>query len=126
MADMKCRTALAGVFVAAFLALVGAQPAQRFDLLIRNGRIMDGTGNPWFPADIGVLNGRIAAIGKLEWRPSRADDRCGGQVRGAWVHRTFFEPHQHSEGVDYVFINGTAVVDSGKLTHATPGKVLVR
>jgi len=39
---------------------------------------------------------------------------------------TFFEPHQHSEGVDYVFINGTAVVDAGKLTHATPGKVLVR
>ena len=39
---------------------------------------------------------------------------------------TFFEPHQHSEGIDYVFINGTAVVDAGKLTHATPGKLLVR
>ncbi len=39
---------------------------------------------------------------------------------------TFFEPHQHSEGIDYVFINGTAVVDAGKLTHATPGKILVR
>ena len=35
---------------------------------------------------------------------------------------TFVEPHQHSEGIDYVFINGTAVVDAGKLTHATPGK----
>ena len=35
---------------------------------------------------------------------------------------TFFEPHQHSEGVDYVFINGAAVVDGGKLTHATPGR----
>ena len=39
---------------------------------------------------------------------------------------TFFEPHQHSEGIDHVFINGTAVVDAGKLTHAMPGKVLVR
>ena len=39
---------------------------------------------------------------------------------------TFFEPHQHSEGVDYVLINGTPVVDGGKLTHATSGKVLVR
>jgi N-acyl-D-amino-acid deacylase len=39
---------------------------------------------------------------------------------------TFFEPHQHSEGVDYVLINGTVVVDAGKLTQATPGKVLVR
>ena len=45
-----------------------AQPAQRFDLLIRNGRVMDGTGNPWFPADIGIPNGRIAAIGKLAKR----------------------------------------------------------
>jgi N-acyl-D-amino-acid deacylase len=39
---------------------------------------------------------------------------------------TFFEPHQHSEGVDYVFVNGVAVVDSGRLTNALPGKVLGR
>ena len=39
---------------------------------------------------------------------------------------TFFEPHHHSEGIDYVFVNGTAVVDGGKLTHANPGKVLLR
>lgn len=37
---------------------------------------------------------------------------------------TFFE--QHSEGIDYVFINGIHAVDAGKLTHATPGRVLVR
>ena len=39
---------------------------------------------------------------------------------------TFFEPHQHSEGIDYVFVNGTAMVDGGKLTHARPGRILVR
>jgi N-acyl-D-amino-acid deacylase len=39
---------------------------------------------------------------------------------------TFFEPHQHSEGIDYVFVNGTAMVDAGKLTHARPGRILVR
>ena len=39
---------------------------------------------------------------------------------------TFFEPHQHSEGIDYVFVNGVAVVDATKLTGAMPGKVLVR
>jgi N-acyl-D-amino-acid deacylase len=39
---------------------------------------------------------------------------------------TFFDPHQHSEGIEHVFINGVAVVDNGKLTHATPGKVLTR
>jgi N-acyl-D-amino-acid deacylase len=36
-----------------------------FDLLIRNGRIMDGTGSPWYLADIGIRGGRIAAIGRL-------------------------------------------------------------
>ena len=39
---------------------------------------------------------------------------------------TFFEPHQHSEGIAYVFVNGVAVVNSGKLTLARPGKVLAR
>jgi N-acyl-D-amino-acid deacylase len=39
---------------------------------------------------------------------------------------TFFEPHQHSEGIDYVLINGVAVVEGTKLTGALPGRVLTR
>jgi len=39
---------------------------------------------------------------------------------------TFFEPHQYSEGIDYVFVNGVAVVDGGALTWALPGKVITR
>ena len=39
--------------------------AQTFDVLIRNGHIMDGTGSPWYSADLGIRNGRIAAIGRL-------------------------------------------------------------
>jgi N-acyl-D-amino-acid deacylase len=39
---------------------------------------------------------------------------------------TFFEPHQHSEGIDYVLVNGVPVVDGTKLTGAMPGKVLAR
>ena len=39
---------------------------------------------------------------------------------------TFFEPHQHSEGIDYVLVNGRLVVDGGSLTNALPGKVLTR
>jgi N-acyl-D-aspartate/D-glutamate deacylase len=39
---------------------------------------------------------------------------------------TFFEPHQYSQGLEYVFVNGVAVVDAAKVTWALPGRVLVR
>src|SRR5690348_13124893 len=48
-----------------FLALAPALAAQPFDTLIRNGHIIDGTGSPWYSADIGIRAGRIAAIGHL-------------------------------------------------------------
>jgi len=38
---------------------------QPFDLLLRHGRVVDGTGNPAFFADVAVTNGRIAAIGRV-------------------------------------------------------------
>ena len=42
-----------------------------FDLVIVHGRIIDGTGSPWYSGDVGIRNGRIAAIGNLE-REARA------------------------------------------------------
>ena len=50
-----------------FYATARAQnPAsESFDILITGGHVIDGTGNPWYAADIGIRNGRIAAIGKL-------------------------------------------------------------
>ncbi len=39
--------------------------AADYDVLIRNARVIDGSGNPWFRADVGVRDGRIAAVGKL-------------------------------------------------------------
>lgn len=51
----------------ASMALVTAQPVQtRFDVLIRNARVMDGTGNPWLRADLGITGDRIAAVGRLD------------------------------------------------------------
>jgi N-acyl-D-amino-acid deacylase len=45
-----------------FIALLAlALRAQEFDLVIRNGRIADGTGNPTFVADLGIRAGRITA-----------------------------------------------------------------
>ena len=43
----------------------GAQNSEskQFDVVIKNARVVDGTGNPWFKSDIGVKDGRIARIG---------------------------------------------------------------
>src|SRR5213078_4732296 len=41
------------------------KPAPSFDLVITNGHIIDGTGSPWYSGDIGISNGKIAAIGNL-------------------------------------------------------------
>src|SRR6476646_4543165 len=46
------------------LTTLHAQTAP-YDLIIRNGHIIDGTGSPWYSGDIGIRNGRIAAIGFL-------------------------------------------------------------
>lgn len=52
-------------FFALLIALSGIVNAQSFDVLIRNGQIIDGTGSPWYAGDIGIRAGRIAAIGHL-------------------------------------------------------------
>jgi N-acyl-D-amino-acid deacylase len=72
------KTALA-LFVLMFtlIAGVGGQQAE-FDLLIRNGRIVDGTGNPSFVNDVGLRDGKIAAIGALaNARAARVIDANG-------------------------------------------------
>jgi dihydroorotase/N-acyl-D-amino-acid deacylase len=48
----------------------GASPEPDYDVLIKNGHIIDGTGNPWFASDVALRGDRIAAIGKLD--PARA------------------------------------------------------
>ena len=49
----------------------GAAPEGTFDVLITNGRVVDGTGAPWFRADVGIIGDRVAAIGHLAGREAR-------------------------------------------------------
>jgi len=57
------------VLLALFLScpILSAEPGlrQSFDLVITNGHIVDGTGSPWYSGDVGIRDGRIAAIGNL-------------------------------------------------------------
>src|SRR5881227_1855355 len=62
------------IIIGAALFLVGYVVAQRtpnrFDVVIRNGRIVDGTGAPWFRGDVGISGDRIAAVGSLAGTPA--------------------------------------------------------
>jgi N-acyl-D-amino-acid deacylase len=66
-----------------------------FDLLVRSGRVIDGTGNPWFPADIGVADGRIAAVGRL----GDAEATTSLEAAGSFVAPGFIDVHSHSDFV---------------------------
>jgi N-acyl-D-amino-acid deacylase len=84
----------AALLAAAAISLVSAQaPVQSFDLLIRNARVLDGTGNPWFPADIGVRDGRIAAVRPLgDATAVRVIDAAG-----KYVAPGFIDIHSHAD-----------------------------
>ncbi len=66
--------------------------AERFDVLIRNGRIMDGTGNPWFEGNVGIRGDRVAAVGRIAGTARREID-----ARGLIVAPGFIDIHSHSD-----------------------------
>src|SRR5262249_21784921 len=51
-----------------------------FDLLLTGGRVVDGSGAPWFAADVGVRDGRIAEVGVLAGRPAKRTIDARGLV----------------------------------------------
>ena len=83
------------VFSVAILLLIHFDLAysQPYDLVIKNGRIADGSGNPWFYADLGISNGRIIKIGRI-------DASAAAQVidaKNLVVAPGFIDVHAHVE-----------------------------
>jgi N-acyl-D-amino-acid deacylase len=56
-----------------------------YDVVIRNGRVLDGEGNPWILADVGIRNGRFAKIGKILEHGKRELDATGKYVSPGWI-----------------------------------------
>ncbi|MBK9171016.1 MAG: D-aminoacylase [Bryobacterales bacterium] len=67
-------------FLLLSLAAACAAVAQPLDLLITNGRVVDGSGNPWYNADVGIRGGAIVEIGKLSGRSAKRTIDARGQV----------------------------------------------
>ena len=64
-----------------------------FDVILRGGRIVDGTGNPWFVGDVGIRGDRIAAVGQLTAAKARREI----DARGLVVAPGFIDMHTHSD-----------------------------
>jgi N-acyl-D-amino-acid deacylase len=60
--------------------LLFAAASGPYDLVIRNGRVIDGTGSPWYSADIGIRAGKIAGIGRLADAPAKRTIDARGMV----------------------------------------------
>lgn len=65
-----------------------------FDILIKNGKIIDGTGNPWFKSDLGIKDNKIVHIGKIDHHKA---SKVVIDAEGLFVSPGFIDSHTHSD-----------------------------
>jgi N-acyl-D-amino-acid deacylase len=82
------------LLLAGMISVSGLSQAQSFDLVIKNGKIIDGSGNSWYYGDVGVSQGKIAFIGKREIYDSKKIIDAKGLI----VAPGFIDVHAHIEG----------------------------
>jgi len=112
--------------VAVALTATAATPVPKAalldDIVFEGGRVVDGTGAPWFVGDVAVRDGRITAVGKLDGRPARRRIDAKGLVVGRLAvlianrlrgkHKPSYTPHLDC-GDNIVVINAGNVVLTG-------------
>ena len=117
-AALLVAASLASELSAQVVAIAPRAPStERFDILIRGGRVLDGTGNPWLHADVGIRGDRVVALGNL--RGATAGTVLTAD--GMYVAPGFVDTHSHAgealadslggahqllaQGITTVFIN---------------------
>lgn len=92
---MNCRKVFAAFLACGAVAgglLLRAQTAA-YDVVIRGGRIVDGTGNSWFAGDVAIKNGRIAVVGRVATAATARTIDASGHI----VAPGFIDLHTHSD-----------------------------
>lgn len=103
---------------------------KKFDLVIQNGIIIDGTGNPWFKADIGIQGIRIARIGSIDKKRAKKVIDAQGLI----VSPGFIDVHTHCDrGIvriptadNYIYQGVTSVIGGNCGGHPFPLKELFK
>ena len=88
--------------------------AQTYDLSILNGKIVDGTGNPWFVGDVAIKDGKIVKVGRVDGNAMRTID-----AKGLIVCPGFIDVHTHIEGNDLRFPTAPNFIHDGVTTVVT-------
>jgi N-acyl-D-aspartate/D-glutamate deacylase len=73
------------LLLSALQPFVAAQTPAEYDIVIRNGRVLDGAGNPWILADVAIKDGRFARIGRVEGKGKQEIDATGRYVSPGWI-----------------------------------------
>src|SRR5215210_4705604 len=86
---------LASVWAASRRQPEAAADERPFDLVITNARVVDGSGNPWFRADVGVKDGRIARVGRV----AASEGARAIDAKGRVLAPGFIDVHTHAEDI---------------------------
>ena len=86
--------------------------AEEYDLVIRNGKIVDGTGNPWYRADLAIQNDRIIAVGKIGNATAKREIDASNRL----VTPGFIDIHSHSDYVLFEDGNAESKIRQGVTT----------
>ena len=82
---MPVRIAAAPLLGLIVTVSAAAAPAPLYDIVIRNGHVLDGSGNPWVNADVAIKDGRFVKVGRVEGHGRREIDAQGDFVSPGWI-----------------------------------------